>query len=235
MTTAKSYRLGKADERDVRWGLSQDIKGDVGIRSGFESFLNQMNLRSNLRTWTPKDPPRVNGRIDLSEHDGQAILCDGSDRRTQLTYEMSEEILGAASEIRRVWSAFEEIADQLWVLDIRYKREQVGGLEAFEDLGALVMFTKGASKCHQRECGLRNGDPGIVGSLQALSHRIRTKETIEDAITVAVDHDLWLAIFVEADARLSEACRAYVEAAKRTSREQRLEKVANLARRKRAR
>jgi hypothetical protein len=235
VTTVKSYRLGTADERDVRWGLSQDIKGDVGMKSGFYAFLNAMNLRSKLEPWEEKDPPRtLDGYgVDLSNHEGQAMECKaGNDHRTLLTYEMSEELLGAASEIRRVWGAFAEIElEQLAVLARRYRDEQVGGLEAFGDLGALVFDTKGAIRCHKRECGLRNDDPGIVGALQALSKRIHKEETIEDEYKALVDGQLFRSIYAEADARLSDACRAYVAASSRQRQSHRVEQVAKVSRR----
>jgi hypothetical protein len=212
LTTVKTYRLGPVDERDVRWGLSQGVKGDVGIRSSFGAFLNQMYLRSKL------------SRVDILKS-WHTIPVNGHDNRTLLTYEMSEEVMGAGSEFTRVWGAFEEIGDaHVQTLAIRYSHEPVGGLEAFDDLGALILFTKAAAKCHQRECRNKMGDPGIVGAAQALSKRIR-EPALVDAVTVEVDLDLCAAMYLEADARLSDACREYVAASKRGRDQERVQFV----------
>jgi hypothetical protein len=234
VTRQKSYRLGPADERDVRWGLSQDVKGDVGIRSSFTAFLNTMNLRSKLERWNPGTPKRVDGRLDLYNFQSQVIDCKGTDHSTLLTYEMSETVMHAGSDYRRVWGSFEEIGDEhLSTLAIRYGRHQVlGGLEAFDDLGALVLFTTSAIRCHKRESGIARDDRGIVGSVQALSHRIRHPNEADcvDAVLADVDAEIANAIYTEADARLSGACRAYVQAAKQVRSQQRVEFVARRGR-----
>jgi hypothetical protein len=234
LTASKSYRLGPSDERDVRWGLSQDVKGDVGIRSSFTAFLNTMNLRSKLERWTPGTPKRDrSGRLDLDNFQSQVIDCKGNDHRTLLTYEMSETVMHAGSDYRRVWGAFEEIGDEhLSTLAIRYGHKPVPGLEAFDDLGVLVAFTKDATRAHQRECRIRRYDPGVIGTARAISHRIRNPDEgdIVDAVSVEVDRDLWSAMFTEANDRLSGACRAYVQAAKHGRSQQRVEFVARRGR-----
>lgn len=239
---AKSYRLGRADERDIRWGLSQDIKGDLGLKSNFGSMQNAIDILAKMKPWEPGDPPyQADGRhLDLSNFQSQVIACKGGlDPRTAVfeatinrSCRIDEERLGVASEIRRVWAAFEEIGpEHLLTLAVRYKHQQVGGLEAFEDLGALVILTKTATRCHVRECALRRSDPGIVGAAQALSHRIRTRKTI-NPIMVEIDQDLWREMFAEADTRLSAACRAYAATSKRARGTQRVEAVARISRRR---
>jgi hypothetical protein len=227
-SVSQSYRLGPFDESEVRWGLARDLKGDVGIKSSFGAFLNTMALRSKLARFDPGYPRKdADGRMMLDEFQSQVMECKGTDHRTLLTYEMSEEMMQAGSSFSRVWGLLEEIGDaHLSTLAIRYGHSPVGGLEAFDDLGALVLFTKDATKVHQRECRMRRTDPGIVGAAQALSARIQKPNAgDDDAVLVEVDRELWEAMYAEADARLSRACRAYVQASKQGREQERIETV----------
>jgi hypothetical protein len=231
LTNSKSYRLSRPDERDVRWGLSQDVKGDVGIRSTFSAFKHAMDLRANMRPveWVQPKPGEPNPQ--------QSIPCKGDDHRTLLTYEMSEELLDAAAEIRVVWGAFAMIGPHsLGILARVYRDRCPGGLEAFDDVAPLVVDTRAAKRCHAREVARNDGkrDPGIVGACMSLSRRIRSPQALEDDESKETDRVLWAEMFEAADGALSGACRAYTKAAARMRQARRVEQVATLARRNRA-
>lgn len=236
MNRQRSYRLGPSDERDVRWGLSQDAKGDVGLRSGFGAFLNVMLLRAKLKP-APWPTSTYDGDGKLIFPNAQNIQYNvKTETRTLLTYEMSEEVMRAGSEFSRIWGALEEVGEHhLFALWLRYGGRQLGGLEAFDDLGALVLFTKAAKKCHQRECGVARQSVDLVAAAQSLSRRMRGAETDDvDAVSAEVDEELATAMYLEADQRISGACRAYVKATEDGRASQRVERVRALARRNRA-
>lgn len=222
MTKTKTFRLSEPDERDVRWGLAQDMKGDLGLRSSFEAFLNTMNLRSKLVPFVEKDPPRTNrGGLDLRDHVSQVMECASDDHRTLLTYEMSTETTAAAERSRFVLGAFALLgAYDLATLQRCYRDVCPKGLEAWDDVGPLVVDTKAS----------RRVDGGGFVSLIGLSSRVRAEGGPSEQ-----DREVWAAIYAEADEKLSAACRAYTRAGAEMRQARRLEQVQEIIRRKRAR
>jgi hypothetical protein len=248
----QSYRLGQRDEREVRWALGLDLKGDVGFKSGFGAFLNEMLLRSCLAPWVEKKPPqKFSGyHVDLRDHAGQCIAVNGHEHRTQLTYEMSDEITSASSKHSHVWHAISELSEEQWfALSVRYGKRPplpavepeshgqenapghenheppagvVEGAEEFHDLGTLAGFTKTA------QASLYRDHYGIIGGLRGLSYTVGHPLDV-DPIRADADIELFERIYAEADALLSSACRTYVAASKQA---ERAEIVARLMRSK---
>jgi hypothetical protein len=229
-----SYRLNKADERDVRWGLSQDVKGDMGMCSAFDGFERAMNLRAKIDRYDPPQPRR--------DRDGGLILKDFTEqyipvkdpRPTFTTYELDDRFLDAARRVDVIYGAFQDIGPaHLRVLDRCYYDRRPEGLEPFGELAGLSTETHAARYgCHPREIERLNGyDPGILDAVIALSARVRSSQTIDDDQAVKMDEKVFEAIKAEADALLSAASSAYVHASSKRRRAKMIADAARAARR----
>jgi hypothetical protein len=207
MTALASLRLHPADESDLRWLLSREFEGDLGMRSGFHDFLRQMELRANLRRSATTDPrfkPRQYLHVSSAvEHGAAEGIAD-------------EALLGAAGRYRRVRRRWDALArEHQDVLAAVYGSRRYDGLTAFrhpgssDDLSGVVLVVPEARTAFRRS----RSDRGLLDWLQRLSVRFEKqrhrKKTVSSREQRRDDEQLVADLVLAAEVRLIAAVRAY--------------------------
>jgi hypothetical protein len=206
MTALASLRLHPSDESDLRWLLSREFEGDLGMRSGFHDFLRQMDLRARLHRPAKTDPHLEPQYVHVSsavEHGAAEGIAD-------------EALLAAAGRYRRVRRRWDALAGEHQdVLAAVYGSRRYDGLTAFrhpgsgDELCGVVLVVPEARAAFHRS----RSDRGLLDWLQRLSVRFEKqrhrKKTVSSREQRRDDEQLVADLVLAAEVRLVAAVRAY--------------------------
>lgn len=147
----KAARLASKDEANLRWYLSGDAAGDVGVRSNFPSIVRRLELRAMLRPPPEPKDPRVPPR--------QYLEVKSEDLPT-LTNPDDTHLLKAADRLRRVDHRWQQVgrAHRAVLRGFYGPRgeDRPDGLRAFvsvwsdDELGGVVLALPATRRAHQR-------------------------------------------------------------------------------------
>lgn len=207
-----SYRLDQRDEADVRYWLGDDIRGDVGVHSG-SSSLDKRSIYEPIQNFKPfryveRDD---NGNLTWHGTEDVGLRCGPivvKPRKPHYVHRELSDSLVTISErdvfLDGIWTQL--APDVQKALELCYSGSPVPkGFEVFGDVAPLLYDTKGAAICERRESTHAKQQLTRLDALMQFGFRLMQKG-IEISES---DQDLRAEMEIEADLRLSRACREY--------------------------
>lgn len=206
-----SYRLDQRDEADVRYWLGDDIRGEAGVHSGSGS-LDKRSIYKPIENFRPyRYVERTGGSLVWHGTEDVGLRCGPIIIKPKKPHYVARDM---ADEIVML-SERDVFLEALWgqasphvqaTLELCYSNSPVPhGFEIFGDVAPLLYETRGAALCERRESTTARRGLTRLEALMNFGLRMMQKGVqFSDA-----DLDLRTDMEVEADIRLSQACRDY--------------------------
>jgi hypothetical protein len=190
-----TYRLDQRDEGDVRYLLGDDVRGDVGVRSSASSFEARSIYAPIVNfPWLKCGPIRVTAKKPhYVEHELGGKLVRLSERDTFLQAIWNQVGPADRDTLERCYSGYRLLPH----------------FEVFGDIAPLVCDTGGALVVEQRERAHTRIHLSRLEAMVSFAGRIDKYRSPNTPDPNQRDLDLFNEIEIEADHRLSQACRHY--------------------------
>lgn len=215
-----SYRLDQRDEADVRYWLGDDIRGDVGVKSDSGS-LERRSIYKPIENFRPFRYVERDewGRLTFHGTEDVGLRCGPilvKPKKPAYTQRDEGDSLVTLSTrdifLEGLWEQLNPAVnpkvgpDTRVAIELCYSGLPVPkGFEGFGDVAPLLYDTKGALLCRLRESALAGHELTRLDALMRFGFRMMQKGiTIKER-----DYDLKTEMEMEADSRLSRACKQY--------------------------
>lgn len=209
-----TYRLNESDERVLVRGARRDLRGDVGVCSS-AGQLEQASMCVPIGNFEPfsywhAERGQYSRTQDVGFRCGALVVA--VHRYPRVPHDVGDALLATSAGDRLFLACVEHVGPLRFVaLQRAYCDAFPGGLETFDDVAPLAADTAAASICLTREQGTAGRALSLHEALGRLSRRCGPHPAPGQERSEA-DLALFGAIYEEADARLSRACRAWTAA-----------------------
>lgn len=209
-----SYRLSQEDERVLVRGARRDLRGDVGVCSG-SGNLEERSMYAPIKNFQPwrywdRGLQVHHATEDVGFRCGSLVVT--LKRYPSVARDMGDTIMSTSLGDRIFLTVVAAVGPiRFETLKACYCHPNPWGLETFDDVAALVATTAQATRCLKHEQAQSGAPLSMSEALGRLSRRCGPRPAPGDEASEA-DKDLFNAIYEEADARLSRACKAWSNA-----------------------